>query len=469
MRHRLRSISAWLPEALIFCALGYFACRKLGSFPAAWADDSLFMIVAKMIAMGRGYVLPILGYDWQHPFVLAVGPTLIFPAALSMRIFGMTIAAARAPMVIFLFAASVCAYLYVRDLAGKSSARWSLALLVSLSAFVNIGKEVMGEVPGFAFLMLGILLLRRRGTSLWTTVAIGLALGLAIITKITYGLLLPVLGIAGITALLRRDRSEVRFLSLIIAVLLIVLLIGAYWLGAYTRGFFVEIEWFVLGRGEGPGLFNILLQHPVDLLRMHYAHYLLVSFFGILGWLHLRRKMDITESIIILSLIILFAIYFLNGSGWYRHLLPSTLLLLLFFPVGLHRVFPSWIAISILVVIIGAQGWWQWTYRGANPSTEAKQAAQVIATEYTQVPMVILPAEVFVYLPDNPLWLFFSAEMQLSGRRPAGVEARVPGVRCLPEVRRVSSAERANPPPRSHVLFSRYMLFDPPADCPSVP
>ncbi|MEI8230761.1 MAG: glycosyltransferase family 39 protein [Candidatus Peregrinibacteria bacterium] len=466
MHPRFRLILHWLPEALLGCLLGYFTLRSLGTFPAAWADDSLFMIVAKMVALGRGYVLPIIGYDWPHPFILAVGPTIILPSALAMKLFGLTVAAARIPMVLYLFIATGCSYLYVRHLAGIFAARWSLALIVTLSAFVNTGKAVMGEIPGYAFLILGLLLLRFEKKSLWIAVAIGIAFGLALVTKITYGLLLPVLGLVWIIAFIRKDWREFRFLTVALIALVLTCLIGAYWLGVYTRGFFVEIYWYVLGGGDGPGIFNILLKHPVDLLRLPYVHFLLIAFLGFVGWMGLRKRMSITESIIIFSLVILFALYFLNGSGWYRHLLPSTLILFLFVPTGMHRLLPKSAALIALLLIILAQGWWQITYRGSNDSPEAVEAAKVIVTQYADTSLVVLPAEVFVHLPDNPHWLFLSAEMELSGRRPAEVEQRMSAARCLPTVRRVSNEERDQAASGFHILFGRYVLFDPPADCP---
>src|SRR3989338_7740322 len=129
--------------ALIGVALFFFT-RELGTFPAAWADDSLFMIVA----------LPILDRPWSSPYILGVGPTLLLPVALAIKLFGFSVAIARLPMLDFLCATAFCMYIFTNHIAGRNAARWTSALLISLSAFVNTGKPVLGEVPVFFFLLL---------------------------------------------------------------------------------------------------------------------------------------------------------------------------------------------------------------------------------------------------------------------------------------------------------------------------
>ena len=45
-----------LPEAILLVLAGYFTFRDLGTFPAAWEDDSIFMLTARMLADGKGYL-----------------------------------------------------------------------------------------------------------------------------------------------------------------------------------------------------------------------------------------------------------------------------------------------------------------------------------------------------------------------------------------------------------------------------
>lgn len=131
---RLRS---WLPEAFLALIALFFFVRELGTFPAAWGDDSLFMIVAREFAEGRGYMLPLLQQEWHYPYILGIGPTLILPVALTIKLLGFSVAAARIPMVIYLIGTCLCFYFFTRRIAGKPAAFWATLLLITLSAFVN--------------------------------------------------------------------------------------------------------------------------------------------------------------------------------------------------------------------------------------------------------------------------------------------------------------------------------------------
>ena len=103
-------------------------------------------------------------------------------------------------MVGYLFLSSMTILVFSKILLGRSSALLSLLLLITFSGFVNTGKPMMGEVPGFFFLMLGLLLWMKQKPA-WT---VGLCFGLAIVTKMSYGLILPALVATLTYQLLRR-------------------------------------------------------------------------------------------------------------------------------------------------------------------------------------------------------------------------------------------------------------------------
>lgn len=461
-----RTLLKWLPEALILLAFGYFALRRLGTFPAVWADDGLFMIVAKMVAQGKGYVLPILGYDWPRPYILSVGPTLILPVALAMKVGGFTAAVARLPMVGYLLATLVTSYLYVRHAFGLSAARWNAALLISFSAFINTGKPVLGEVPGFFFLLLGLYLLRlRKGR--WSMIGEGVCFGLAAVTKLPYALIFPTLGIAWIVVLVERRWSDVRRLTIVLGTAALVFLAGGYWLGAFEPGYFREIWLFALG-GKGQAatrLYEPIFNRPTEFLRIVYGHYVLVALLAAIGWWEARALFRRTVHISLAMLALFFALYFLNGPGWYRNLLPSTLLLFLFLPHGARVVLGRRAGTLLLVLIVAIQGLWQYQYRGASPSTSGRDAARELMMQWQETAMIIKEPEVFFHLSNNPRWLFLSEEMKEESRRPPGIQNKMEETKCLPLLRRVSREEFDSPPPGAKQVSGRYFLFDPPSDC----
>ena len=462
---RILRIVRWLPEGALLCAFLFFALRDIGSFPAAWADDSLFMLVARMIAEGRGYVLPILGYDWPHPYILAVGPTLIYPVALFIKLFGFSVAAARMPMTLFLFATIVTSYLIVRRIFDRTAARWNAAFLISFSAFINTGKPVLGEVPGVFFLLLGLFLMAKGPRSAWSACAAGAAFGLAVVTKLPCGLIFPALAAAWIVALVRRDTEERKYLTIAGTAALAVCAAGAYWLGALDPGFFREIWLFLFEKSAVAVSFESIYSRPIELLRLPYGHYVLMSILGAIGWWQSRRTLGRSERIILAMTAVLYALYFLNGPGWYRALLPSTLLLFLFVPAAARTLPGKRMGSALLLCVILLQGIWQFRHRGASASPEALIAAGVLEERWKNTPMVIAQAEVFVRLSSDARWLYFSDEMRDSRRQPSAIQRKIEETRCLPILRRVSRKDSDTPKPGTRRVSGRYFLFDPPADC----
>ncbi|MFH1443840.1 MAG: glycosyltransferase family 39 protein [Candidatus Peregrinibacteria bacterium] len=462
-----KRLARWLPEFLLFAVFLFFALRRLGTFPAAWADDSLFMLVAKNLAQGHGYALPILGWDWPRPYILAVGPTLILPVAIAIKLGGFSVAVARLPMVLTLLGSVVACYVFVRRSGGVAAARWSVALLISLSAFINTGKPVLGEVPAFFFLMLGLLLLQGTQQSTLSAIGVGIAFGLSVVTKLPFGLVLPALGIAWIVAAIKRDKQEVIFWTIAGVCALLVALIGAYWMGL-GKGFVDEMRIFLFERRSVVPFdaFVPIIKRPHDLLRSAYAHYILIALLACGGWWAVRSVMRRSLSIIIVVTAALFAAYFLNGPGWYRALLPSTLLLFLFVPTGARALLGKTGTLVLLSAIVLVQGYWQYTDGGSSGSTEAADAAQALITEWQEQDLVILSPEVFVRLPENPHWLFLSEELRDEERQPPEIRERLALARCFPIFRKESHENLEVKQGTYFPVSGRYVFFPPAQPCP---
>lgn len=457
----------WLPECLLCTVFLFFALRRLGTFPAVWADDGLFMIVAKNLAQGHGYALPILGWDWSRPYILAVGPTLMVPVAAAIKLGGFSVAVARLPMVLYLLGSVVACYIFVRRVGDLAAARWNAALLISLSAFINTGKPVLGEVPAFFFLMLGILLLQTGRPSALSAAGAGIALGLSVMTKLPFALVFPALAVAWIVAAITHDRRELALLGTAGMSALLVALIGAYWMGL-GKGFVDEVRIFLFEKRSVVPLdaFVPIISRPFDLLRAAYAHYALIVLLACAGWWTVRSTMHRSLSIIIIVTVTLFAVYFLNGPGWYRALLPSTLLLFLFVPAGARGLLGKVGATVLLSGIVIMQGYWQYTGGGSSGSSEAAEAAHVLVAEWQDQDLVILAPEVFVRLPENPHWLFLSEELRDAERQPPQIREQLALTRCLPVLRKESHENLESQRAAYRTVSGRYIVLDPPSGCP---
>ena len=456
----------WWPETLLTCAAAFFFLRELGTFPEAWLDDSLFMIVARNIAEGRGYSLPVLDQLWSNSYFLAVGPTVILPVALMIKLFGFSVTIARVPMVIYLAATTIAIYRYALHIGGKANAQWTAALLISFSAFVNTGKPVLGEIPALFFLLLALLFFPAIKKTPTYAIVCGTCMGLAFVTKTTMGLLFPALGVAWVIMIMQKDAAW-KALMIIGAMALLAILPFATILGMTDPGWLQEILQYGAAEG-GTGFLRVLKEQPELLTRFQYLYALGVIFpLGYIGLWKSRAKIGDAQMTFLLALVSLFLLYFLSERGYFRHLLPGFILLLPFVPMGATVIMNKRSATaSILSVFVITQGLWQLDHRGARRLNEAIPTASKLEEEFRDVHMVIEQPEVFVRLSANPNWMFLSEEFQMRSYDRFPNLPKTQDEHCLPLLRKIGGSEQESyAQGRLTRIGGRYMLITPLPDC----
>ena len=459
-------ITTWLPEILLVLLALFFAFRELSTFPAVWADDGLFMIVAKSVSMGQGYALPVLGKIWPFPYILSIGPPLILPAALSLKIFGFSVEAARFPMALYLLGTCALLYIFTQRSAGRTAARWALLLLITLSAFVNTGKPVMGEIPGFFFLLLGLLVLHRNKIEMKHAILAGFCFGLAILAKLTYGIVLPVLLLPWAIALLRRDWATVRWLTVTGLLAFAMYLPWRFLEMSSATGLGGEFR-FLIGEGadEGDVLFlTRIFRGELVFLRPPFVLYGLLLVLGSTGLWKLRTKLPKHLVIILFSLITLFTLFFVGSFGWYRHLLPAHMLLLPFVFVGATAFLGKKIAAAVLLGIALLQGLWQLDHRGSSGSMEAIATAQYVEEHYRGKDLLVRAQEVYVRLSPDPHWLFYTGK-KISLRIPKEFTTLTAEQQCMPVLMKLSSEEIMQNKDTAEQAGGRYYILPPAEDC----
>lgn len=193
----------WLAALGLFglAALAFLALHNLTAYPVIWFDEGAHLLLPKnLVRVGeyRGYAGPTVG----------VGPTVMLPIAAAFYAFGVGLLQARLVMVGFLFAAVFAHYRLARRLGG-----WRLALLATVLlasargvSLFEYGRQVLGEVPAYAFLAGGLSVwfgAWERGG--WRRLGLaGVLLGLAVVTKPQFAIaLVPGLAVAWLVALRR--------------------------------------------------------------------------------------------------------------------------------------------------------------------------------------------------------------------------------------------------------------------------
>lgn len=178
----------------------WLALVHLPYAPRTWFDEGSHLHVPKTLVQYGVYAdISSEGFRYFGP-TIGVGPTVMLPIALVYRLVGIGLVEGRLVIVAYMALALLALYLLARRLHGGRIALLTLLLLIAsrtigYEGMVEYGRQVLGEVPGIAFLGLGLLAwtaaLFRREHSALLSIASGLAFGLALVTKNQFVLIVP--------------------------------------------------------------------------------------------------------------------------------------------------------------------------------------------------------------------------------------------------------------------------------------
>jgi hypothetical protein len=205
-----RQVSA-LPQLIAMGALVvvllFLAGYNLTEYPVTWFDEGSHLHVPKTLLRFGVYAdYSSEGFRYYGPTV-GVGPTVMLPIAAVFKLFGIGLLQARLVMALYLLATIYVFYRLAVILGGQRLAWVATALLITSRgiSLLEYGRQVLGEVPGLFFVVAGLgLWFATWEKATWRQlVLVGLLLGLAMVTKNQYLLVLaPTLGLAWLANLL---------------------------------------------------------------------------------------------------------------------------------------------------------------------------------------------------------------------------------------------------------------------------
>lgn len=222
--YRAADTHSWLSAKMILRlwllilvgVVAFLAFTNLPYAPRTWFDEGSHLHVPKTIVQHGVYAdISSEGYRYYGPTV-GVGPTVMLPIALMFKLFGVGLLQGRLVIVAYLLIALLACYLIARRLHGTVVGMLALTLLLGsrtlrYEGVIEYGRQVLGEVPGLAYLLLGLLAwilavqheqhLRERGglgrdlvpvsRSNWLILLAGMGFGLALVTKNQFVLIVP--------------------------------------------------------------------------------------------------------------------------------------------------------------------------------------------------------------------------------------------------------------------------------------
>jgi 4-amino-4-deoxy-L-arabinose transferase-like glycosyltransferase len=216
------SVRAWsVIAALVVIGL---ALINLTTFPRTWFDEGSHLHVPKTLVTRGVYAdYSSEGYRYFGPSI-GIGPTVMLPVAAAFKLFGVGLLPARLVIVAYLFVAIVACFALARSFGGVRLAWLAASILVGSQAInlLELGRQVLGEVPSLAFLALGwaAWLEAEAGADARRLLLAGALFGLSAITKNQAAILLiPMLLVAWLANLVyyRRRLPQRYFLIPLVA------------------------------------------------------------------------------------------------------------------------------------------------------------------------------------------------------------------------------------------------------------
>lgn len=188
----MKRLLVWLVPLLLVAFLAFY---KLSETPPTWMDEGVITQVARNIALGNGHEVQIAPGEYASGSFISTAYPVTVPVALSFKLFGIGILQARIVMAIFIILLFLSVYLYFKNKISGNGLLLGILLLVAIfGPIYGHGKNVLGEIPGMFYLMMGLIFLEKiyQGHHRKLNFILsGLFLGLAIVTKPIFILIAP--------------------------------------------------------------------------------------------------------------------------------------------------------------------------------------------------------------------------------------------------------------------------------------
>jgi hypothetical protein len=164
--HSSGSYAIWSSRVLLALTALALLLPHLRDWPPPWLDEGIHIDAAGVLATVGVYGLREGGQVSPFDTEVQVGPAVIAPVALGLRLLGVDHQAARLVMVGFSLGALLAAWMLARQLFDERTALLTVALLLagsteSFCSLVFMGRQVLAEVPAFGFYCAGMTLLVR--------------------------------------------------------------------------------------------------------------------------------------------------------------------------------------------------------------------------------------------------------------------------------------------------------------------
>ncbi len=309
----------------------FFSLPTLTTAPRIWTDEGVITEVARTYGTWGVLDLEVApGVFGGKPHLYqATGFPVTVPLGFLFDIVGFSFSLARLYMVGWLIIAVIASFYFIKYFFEAHFAGYAVLLLTTFASFYGTGRNVIGEVPGFVFLLAGLFLLIGRKQYVLS----GLFLCLAIACKPSvFLLILP----AVLLFLLAYDRSKILKKSLML--FLGAVPVALVWLSFVTpnpfqMSFWQELVAFYQQPFAGSSVSANVARNLSTVFQsttlIYFGAWLICLIFVRMRTFNKKLKglYDVTLLYSFLAFL-----YYLRSPGWLRYILIAELLLLIFLP-----------------------------------------------------------------------------------------------------------------------------------------
>lgn len=329
---------------LALCVAVGAATYRLSESPGIWFDEGMYTQTALNLARYGTQGIQVAPRTLDSAGSVTGGFPFVGPISLSYHFFGAGVLQGRAVMALFIVGFVALTWLGMTLIAGPFVGGLSALALSSFPMLYGDGKSVLGEIPGFFFLAASIIALIRLERSKFTSsrgyVSVGLLVGLCVVTKPIFILLLP--AYAG-TWLVRMKQIPLTWKNVAIgaAAFLIPIAVWVHLQFGSSDSLAGALS-FYANPYNATDLVGLILQNLKRFVTEVTPLYTLVLMVVWSASVWIRRKnadtLTSTELVAFFFSIIVLAAY-MRLPGWYRYLMPAAMLALIFLPLNLSVLF----------------------------------------------------------------------------------------------------------------------------------
>ena len=312
----------------------FFATLNLYNSPGVWLDEGVFIEAALNLSRFGELATQIAPHEFISAGFVTVGYPVIAPVAASFFLFGEGLLEARWVAVLYIFLVVAAGYFFLTKVSRSRDALLGTLLFATSPSLYGLGKNVLGEVPGTAWLLLALYFfyeMERRPGKILPVLFAGGMIGLTLVSKPTF---LPLIFAVCVVLAVRRN---VLHITLLRAVSFFAPLAGLFtlWVVTQFRGDSLKGVISHYSNPQSVNFFDAVWKNIVDALTNGTTLLVIVCGIAWLSALIIQKRnqqhISAAELLGFIFFITLSAAY-LQSAGYYRYFFPIQALGLLLLP-----------------------------------------------------------------------------------------------------------------------------------------